>query len=272
MLKSLNLSRILMNQSAGLRGYKKDVGLASTFHQNKRFVDSSLAVDVCKDVNKINLRLGNLSLTSQYLTGSSLLNSPTTSLQPSAQIKQIHLPTESKRTIEAPSSEIIKQKTFITTIKSEVKEPEIKTRISEPITIRIKKHAARMLLVRRRKMKKHKLKRLWDRMYLKFLANKSQSKKRSEIQFRGRLAAKVNEARKFDAEAYVKKYLTELHTPLIPATYKGKRLPQWLIVELMENDKLQEKEALMEGKTYTTKEDILRQGDTVKSFIERTWK
>lgn len=273
MLKSLSLTRRFTN-SVSLRTYHKEVSVGGCKQQKQRFVEADVAADACKDVNKINLRLGNLSLTAQYLTGASLLSSSATgcSLQPGGQIQQIQLPTASKKTVEAPSSEAVKHKTFITDVKTEVKEPEVKTRISDPITTRIKKYAVRMLILRRRKMKKHRRKRLWDRMYLKFLANKVASKKRSEIQFRSRLSSKVTEARKFDAEAYVKQYLSEIHTPFVPATYKGKRLPQWLILELMENDKMQAKEAKIEGKTYTTKEDIVKPGETVNNYIERTWK
>ena len=36
-------------------------------------------------------------------------------------------------------------------------------------------------------------------------------------------------AKKFDAEKFVNEYLEDYHTPLTPGTYKGKRLPQWLI-------------------------------------------
>jgi len=267
------ISRKLIN-SVGVRTYHKEISVGVSKHNNSSFADENVAVNVSKDINNINTRLGNLSLTAQYLTGSSLLSTSAqgSSLQSLTQIKQIHLPTASQRKVEAPSSEAVKYKTFITDSKTEIKEPEKKTRISEPVTTRIKKHAARMVILRRRKMKKHKRKRLWARMYLKFLANKNQTKKRSEIQFRSRLAAKVTEARKFNAEEYVKQYLIDFHTPLIPGTYKGKRLPQWLILELMEQDKQKEKEELLYGKTYTTKEDIVKQGETVNSFIERTWK
>jgi len=267
------LSRRFIN-SVGVRTYHKEISVGGSKQHDSRLADENVAVNVSRDINKINTRLGNLSLTAQYLTGSSLLSTSTqgSSFQPLSQIKQIHLPTTSQRKVKAPSSEAIKYKTFITDSKSEIKEPEVKTRISCPVTTRIKKHAARMVILRRRKMKKHKRKRLWARMYLKFMANRTQSKKRSEIQFRSRLASKVTEARKFVAEEYVKQYLNEFHTSFIPATYKGKRLPEWLIIELMEQDKQKAKEDLLQGKTFTTKEDIVQRGETVDSFIQRTWK
>jgi len=267
------ISRKLIT-SVGVRTYHKEMNVSVSKHHNSRFADENVAVNVSRDINKINTRLGNLSLTAQYLTGSSLLTTSThgSSLQSITQIKPIHLPSASQRKVEAPSSEAVKHKTFITDSKVEIKDPEKKTRISEPVTTRIKKHAARMITLRRKKMRKHKLKRLWSRMYLKFMANKTRSKKRSEIQFRSRLAAKISEARKFNAEEYVRQYLNEFHTPLIPGTYEGKRYPQWLIIELMEQDKQKAKEELLHGKTFTTKEDIVKKEETVKQFIERTWK
>jgi hypothetical protein len=47
------------------------------------------------------------------------------------------------------------------------------------------------MFCRRRKMKKHQLNRLWDRMYLKFRAIRLMREKRKELTFRNRLAEKV---------------------------------------------------------------------------------
>jgi hypothetical protein len=45
--------------------------------------------------------------------------------------------------------------------------------------------------------------------------------------------AKVNEAKKFDAQNYVDEYLDDVKYELIPKTYKGKRLPLWFIKVLL---------------------------------------
>ncbi len=47
------------------------------------------------------------------------------------------------------------------------------------------------MFYRRRKMKKHQLNRLWDRMYLKFRAIRLMREKSKELTFRNRLAEKV---------------------------------------------------------------------------------
>jgi len=229
----------------------------------RRLQDEHQAASLARDVASINTRLESLSLTAKHFSGASLLNSQPCTIQ---------LPSQRIFKIETPLPSVTTRKTFIQEVKTEIKDPKQTSRIQEPITKRIKKHAIRMVILRRKKMRKHQYKRLWDRMYLKFKANKVARRKRREIDFRGRLAGKINEARKFNAEEFVKAYLEDFNTPLIPGTYKGKRLPKWLIVELMEQDIQKEKDRQMEGKFYTTKEMIVKPNETVEQFIQRTWK
>ena len=108
-------------------------------------------------------------------------------------------------------------------------------------------------------------------MYLKFRANRQGREKKKEYEFRGKLAGKVADARKFSAESYVDGYLNDYHTPLLPKTYKGKRLPEWLIKELLEQDKEHIKEKALRGKEFTTGQEIVKPGESVKEFIARTW-
>ena len=56
-----------------------------------------------------------------------------------------------------------------------------------------------------------------------------QKEKQREIEFRQKMIVKVNEANRFDANKYVDDYLEDANYELIPKTYEGKRLPQWLI-------------------------------------------
>ena len=74
-------------------------------------------------------------------------------------------------------------KKFIMEKNVAVKEPTlIKKEISNPLQHRIvKKHAIRMLVLRHKKMKKHQLKRLWDRMYLRFRAKRIRLEKTKEL-------------------------------------------------------------------------------------------
>ena len=52
---------------------------------------------------------------------------------------------------------------------------------------------------------------------------------------------------------------------------KGKRLPEWLIKELIEKDRIQAKEEALMGRELTTEDVIVKPGETVKEFIGRTW-
>jgi len=222
-------------------------------------INSSLDAKKSSDpVWQVNSRLGNLSLMGDYFSGKPLLE----------------LPSEEKpKKVECPTDKSVVIKKFIVDKPVEVKDPDIiKTKVTDPLKHRIvKKHAIRMLVLRHKKMKKHKLKRLWDRMYLRFRAKRIRLEKTKELHFRGRLATKVAEARKFDAEKYVDEYLNDYHTPLIPKTYEGKRLPEWLIKELLEQDRLHAKEEKLRGKEVTKEEEIIKPGETVKDFIARTW-
>ena len=43
------------------------------------------------------------------------------------------------------------------------------------------------------------------------------------------MKAKVHEAQKFDPEKFVNDYLEDMKYELVPKTYKGKRLPRFMI-------------------------------------------
>ena len=225
---------------------------------NQIIFDNRETEKLCAEISSVNLRLENLQLTAKYLSGQPLLK----------------LPTINPRTLVCPTTANIETKRFIVEQPKEVKDPEVvKKIIKEPLEqgAVVKKHAIRMLVLRRKKMKNHQLKKLWKRMYLKFRANRQLREKKKEYDFRGRLASKVSDARKFSAENYVEDYLNDYHTPLLPKTYKGKRLPEWLIKELLEQDKENTKENAMAGKEFTTGQEIVKPGETVKDFIARTW-
>eukprot|EP00088_Acartia_fossae_P013484 TRINITY_DN17087_c0_g1_i1.p1 TRINITY_DN17087_c0_g1~~TRINITY_DN17087_c0_g1_i1.p1 ORF type:complete len:281 (-),score=28.28 TRINITY_DN17087_c0_g1_i1:56-871(-) len=271
MLSGALLRPCLSQPRATLQFYSKFVAANTPTNSKWRngSADPNLAGNVAQEVNSINSRLESLRITGSYLSGEVKLSSPL----PNIQQTTIKLPTLIDKKIEAPRVPETKDKEiFIEDVKPEVKDPLKRSRMEEPVTRRIKKHAIRMVILRRKKMRKHQRGRLWDRMYLKFKAIRMGRRKRKELAFRNMLSEKISTARKFDAEKYVADYLDDFYTPITPGTYKGKRLPQWLILELMENDKQMAEEKKMEGKTYTTKETIVRKGETVDQFIQRTWK
>ncbi|CAL1263961.1 unnamed protein product [Larinioides sclopetarius] len=82
----------------------------------------------------------------------------------------------------------------------------------------IKKEAVRMILIRRRKMRKHKLKKLRKRMKFVFEKIKLKRDLRKEQEFRRELLSQVEAADKFDAKAYVEQVLHTLRYHPKPET------------------------------------------------------
>lgn len=98
--------------------------------------------------------------------------------------------------------------------------------------------AVRMIVIRRKKMKKHKLKKLRKRMKYHWAKLKQRREIKKEKAFQAELVAQVKEAEKFSAEAYVAEKLQKVNDNPLPRFYKGKRLPQFLIKQLLEEDQL----------------------------------
>ena len=103
---------------------------------------------------------------------------------------------------------------------------------------------------------------LWRKKYV------AKEKKR-EMEFRQKMIAKMNEANKFDPEKYVDEYLEDMNYELIPKTYQGKRLPQWLIKELMFEDVKKEERKVKNNQNLLTGEPLIHQNETVEDFIKR---
>lgn len=211
---SLTTSRFLSQRAPALRFYSSScftstTGTPGTANTSGRpgLLDQAEVEKVCSDIASINSRLGNLSLMGQFYSSN----------------KVLELPSESSKTVQCPTTRSIEVKRFIVEKPVEVKDPEVvRKQIINPLQGSIvKKHAIRMLVLRRKKMKKHQLKRLWERMYLRFRAYRILREKTKELEFRGRLASKVSQARQFSAEKYVEDYLSDYHTPLTPKTYNG---------------------------------------------------
>jgi len=235
-------------------------GSGQRTNRGAKLVGPESVEKLCGEIGSINARLENMQLTASFLSGNLDIK------------KEIHLPENYKSKIEAPTSTTITSKTFIVETPAEILNPENGSKkIEDPLKNRIKKHAVRMIVLRRKKMKKHKLKKLRKRMYLKFRAVRVRREKKKELAFRYKLMEKISEARKFDVEKYVAEYLKDYHTPLLPLTYKGKRLPEWLIKELIEQDIQNEQDKKMEGKSFTTKEQLIQPGETVEQFTKRVW-
>jgi len=220
-------------------------------------VDSAFITSTVGSVASANPRLQHLAATAAFLAGRPLL-------LPSA--------APAPRAVVCPTLESLAVKRFIYEEVKKVEEPEVpKAEVRDPRAV-VSKHAIRMIVLRRKKMKKHQRKKLWQKMGLRFKANIVAREKRKELEFRARLQAKVTAARKFSAERHLSDYLEDFHRELLPKTYQGHRLPEWLIKELMEKDREDAKEAAMAGREVTTGEEVVRRGETVEQFIKRQWK
>uniref|UniRef100_A0A8D8NM67 (northern house mosquito) hypothetical protein n=1 Tax=Culex pipiens TaxID=7175 RepID=A0A8D8NM67_CULPI len=89
--------------------------------------------------------------------------------------------------------------------------------------------AARLIVIRRRKMRKHKLRKLRKKMKYEWAKVRQRRELRKEKAFQADLIAQIKDAERFSAEAYVADKLRQATDTPIPRFWKGKRLPQFLI-------------------------------------------
>lgn len=214
-------------------------------------------------VHDINTRLNDLHLTASYLSG-----------VPLAQL-EIRLPTVLERTsLDCPTSEL-SHKTLVVPEASEkvIEAPtSIVDKVIEAPTAPggdVVKYAHRMLRIRKRKMKVHRRRRrrIRDKARMqKVYANRKRTK---EIAFRKDLMVRIKTAKKFSANTYVEDKLSTYSQELTPLTYKGKRLPQWLIKELIIKDRLTAEDDKLRRLDLDTREALIKDGETVEQFKER---
>lgn len=107
--------------------------------------------------------------------------------------------------------------------------------IEEPSAISVpdgsvyKKEAVRMIVIRRRKMKKHKLKKLRRKMKFEWAKVRQRRELRKEKEFQGKLLLQIKEAENFDAEKFVAERLRKANEVPLPRHWKGRRLPAFII-------------------------------------------
>ncbi|XP_075238187.1 uncharacterized protein LOC142334222 [Lycorma delicatula] len=96
------------------------------------------------------------------------------------------------------------------------------------------KHAVRMIVIRKRKMRIHKLKKLRKKM--KFVRAKLRLKRKmlKEKLFNAELMTKIKAAEKFDPVLYASQKIKKANEVIIPKRWKGKRLPEFIIRDLIE--------------------------------------
>ncbi|XP_029175965.1 uncharacterized protein LOC114944284 [Nylanderia fulva] len=122
--------------------------------------------------------------------------------------------------------------------------PTLEKSIDLPTSGQIfEKQAVRLIVIRRKKMKKHKRRKLRKKM--KFVWAKLRHKRnvKREKLFQAGLIDKIKQAQAFDAKEYVKERLNILNKEKIPRTYRGEIIPTQMIKQFRDEKKAR-KEAL----------------------------
>lgn len=92
-----------------------------------------------------------------------------------------------------------------------------------------KKEAARMIVVRKRKMKKHKLKKLRRKMKFEWAKVRQRREMRKEKAFQATLIAQIKVAEAFDAAKFVSNKIQKAKETPLPRFWKGRRLPAFIM-------------------------------------------
>lgn len=99
------------------------------------------------------------------------------------------------------------------------------------------KQAVRMIVIRRKKMKKHKRKKLAKKMKFVWQKLRLKRKQKKEKIFQYKLIQQVKRAQAFDAKNFIQKKLDILNKEWIPLTYRGEVLPREMIKQFLEEKK-----------------------------------
>uniref|UniRef100_A0A034WDW7 Pyruvate dehydrogenase E1 component subunit beta n=1 Tax=Bactrocera dorsalis TaxID=27457 RepID=A0A034WDW7_BACDO len=110
-------------------------------------------------------------------------------------------------------------------------EPTTMHEIQAPAINNGKMEAARLIVIRRRKMKKHKLKKLRRKMKFEWAKVRQRREMRKEKAFQAKLIAQVKAGEAFNAEQYVEEQLRKANENPLPRYWKGRRLPAFIIKE-----------------------------------------
>ncbi|CAK9798848.1 hypothetical protein ANTPLA_LOCUS1798 [Anthophora plagiata] len=105
-----------------------------------------------------------------------------------------------------------------------------------PTANNFEKLAVRLIVIRRKKMKKHKRKKLRKRMQFVWAKIRAKRNSLKEKNFQAELIAKIKEAQLFDAKKHVEERLALLDKEFVPKTYKGEIIPEQMIKEFLKKD------------------------------------
>ncbi|CAG9809993.1 unnamed protein product [Chironomus riparius] len=117
--------------------------------------------------------------------------------------------------------------------------PNINKSIELPTESKIRdsiKQAARLIVIRKRKMRKHKLRKLRKKMKFVWAKAKQRREWKKEKRFLNSLLNQIKVAQKFSAEDYVNEMISKATESPPPKYYKKRRMPTWLILEMLEKE------------------------------------
>ncbi|CAL1686949.1 unnamed protein product [Lasius platythorax] len=103
------------------------------------------------------------------------------------------------------------------------------------------KKAVRLIVIRRKKIKKHKRRKLRKKMQFVWAKLRHKRNVKREKLFQAELIDKIKQAQAFDARVYVKERLNILNKERIPRTYRGEILPAAMIKQFIDEKKAKKK-------------------------------
>uniref|UniRef100_A0A1B6C5R5 Ribosomal protein mS38 C-terminal domain-containing protein n=1 Tax=Clastoptera arizonana TaxID=38151 RepID=A0A1B6C5R5_9HEMI len=169
-----------------------------------------------------------------YVNSSFYRNSTPLNIDP-PKIQIIDLPITKKVIIDHPIKNINLKYEDLPTLKQ----------IEEPAPFPVdEKKAARLIVIRRKKMKKHQLKKLRIRMKFDWAKLRQKRELKKEKLFQAELLGKVKQAEEFDARTYCTEKINKVNAVILQKSWKGKRFPPAIIKDLVE--KREKKRALKE--------------------------
>ncbi|XP_016771509.1 uncharacterized protein LOC107965473 [Apis mellifera] len=116
--------------------------------------------------------------------------------------------------------------------------PLIDTSFQLPPTENIlEKLAIRMIVIRRKKMKKHKRRKLRKKMKFKWAKIRANRNVLKEKLFQAELVTQIKEAHNFDPKKYIEGRLAILDKEILPKTYRGEILSPEMIKKFIDEKK-----------------------------------
>ncbi|XP_054268279.1 uncharacterized protein LOC128990074 [Macrosteles quadrilineatus] len=112
----------------------------------------------------------------------------------------------------------------------------------------LEKQAARLIVIRRRKMRKHKLKKLRKKMKFEWAKVRQRREMRKEKLFQAGLIEKIKLAEAFDPVKYTADKIAKSKVVDLPKHWHGVRYPEFIIKQLIEEKEAKEKEAKADEK------------------------